>query len=126
MYVLSSSIYNGGSLYLQIADSFRKFGIADNTKDLLVVKVSVSPEITHDSVAAHLEGSVEGSLVPFNDQVLSEISDISKIKKTYRLGALPSPESKAISGQFNGAHDVDDAKRCLELAILGAIALRGS
>lgn len=90
------------------------------------MKVSVSPEITHDSVAAHLKGSVEGLLVPFNDQILSEVSDISKIKKTYKLGALPSPESKAISGQVNGAQDVDDAKRRLELAMLGAIALRGS
>lgn len=89
------------------------------------MKVSVSPEITHDSVAAHLEGSVEGTAVPFDDQTLSEISDFAKIKKTYKLGALPSPGSKAAAGQVNGAQ-VDDAKRRLELSLLGAIALRGS
>lgn len=89
------------------------------------MKVSVSPEITHDSVAAHLEGSVEGTPMPFDDQTLSEVSDIAKIKKTYKLGALSSPGTYANSSQVNGAR-VDDAKRRLELSILGAIALRGS
>ncbi|KAJ5389951.1 EKC/KEOPS complex subunit [Penicillium cataractarum] len=103
-----------------IAESFRKLGIADSTKDLLIVKVSVTPEITHDSVAAHLESSVEGTSVPFDDLTLSEISDISKIKKLYKLGALPSPAAKPDASQ------PDDAKRRLELSMLGAIALRGS
>lgn len=85
----------------------------------------MSPEITRDSVAAHLEGSVEGTPVPFNDQTLSEISDIAKIKKVYKLGTLPSAGTKANSGQVNGAQD-DDAIRRLELSMLGAIALRGS
>ncbi|KAJ5986266.1 hypothetical protein N7451_010631 [Penicillium sp. IBT 35674x] len=103
-----------------IADSFRKFGIADTTKDLLVVKVPVSPEITHDSVAAHLEASIKGTSVTFDDQILSEITDIAKIKKVYKLGALPTPGAKPASGT------PDDAKRRLELSIVGAIALRGS
>ncbi|KAJ6092633.1 hypothetical protein N7486_007922 [Penicillium sp. IBT 16267x] len=103
-----------------IADSFRKFGIADSTKDLLVVKVPVSSEITHDSVATHLETSIKGTSVTFDDQILSEISDIAKIKKVYKLGALPTPGVKQASGT------PDDANRRLELSILGAIALRGS
>ncbi|KAJ5095760.1 hypothetical protein NUU61_005116 [Penicillium alfredii] len=102
-----------------IADSFRKFGITDSTKDLLVVKVSESPEITHDSVATHLGSSIQGTPVPFDDETLSKISDVGKIKKLYKLGALPSP------GQGNAAQG-DDAKRRLELSLLGAIALRGS
>ncbi|KAE8133068.1 kinase binding protein CGI-121-domain-containing protein [Aspergillus pseudotamarii] len=103
-----------------IADSFRKFGISDSTKDLLVVKVSVTPEITHDSVAAHLAQSVEGSPVPFNDETLAEIADVAKIKKAYKLGALPS----APAGQVNGAGSSDDVR--LENSIIGAIALRGA
>ncbi|GIJ99237.1 5'-flap endonuclease [Aspergillus viridinutans] len=87
-----------------IADSFRKFGITDLTTDLLVVKVSVTPDVTHDSVAAHLQQSIEGSPVPFADETLSEISDVSKIKKAYKLGAL-------------GAQD--DEKRRLELSLIG-------
>jgi EKC/KEOPS complex subunit CGI121/TPRKB len=105
-----------------IAESFRKLGIADSTKDLLIVKVSVSPEITHDSVAAQLESSVEGTSVPFDDMTLSEISDITKIKKLYKLGALPSPAAKPDASQ---PHQ-DEARRRLELSMLGAIALRGS
>ncbi|KAJ5609757.1 hypothetical protein N7528_010324 [Penicillium herquei] len=108
-----------------IAESFRKFGITDSTKDLLVVKVSISSEITHDSVAAHLESSVVGTSVPFDDQSLSEISDITKIKKAYKLGALPSPGTKIDRAQTKAPTD-DDVKRRLELSILGAIALRGS
>ncbi|KAB8225237.1 kinase binding protein CGI-121-domain-containing protein [Aspergillus novoparasiticus] len=103
-----------------IADSFRKFGISDSTKDLLVVKVSVTPEITHDSVAAHLAQSIEGSPVPFNDETLSKIADVTKIKKAYKLGALPS----APAGQVNGAGNDDNGR--LENSIIGAIALRGA
>lgn len=91
----------------------------------MVVKVSVTPEITHDSVAAHLESSIQGTPVPFDDLTLSEISDISKIKKLYKLGTLPSPMAKPDVSQANGASS-DDARRRLELSMLGAIALRGS
>ncbi|KAJ5551548.1 hypothetical protein N7535_000508 [Penicillium sp. DV-2018c] len=98
-----------------IAESFRRFGITDSTKDLLVIKVSVSPEITKESVAAHLGSSVQGTPVPFDDQTLSEVADINKIKKAYKLGALPSPSSGN-----------DEAKQRLEKSLLSAIALRGS
>ncbi|KAJ5888196.1 hypothetical protein N7495_008237 [Penicillium taxi] len=101
-----------------IGESLRKFGVSDSTKDLLAVKVSVSPEITHDSVAAHLESSIKGTSVPFDDQIISEISDITKIKKVYKLAALPSPGDKVSNGT--------DARRRLELSLLGAIALRAS
>ncbi|GLA37304.1 hypothetical protein AnigIFM63309_004185 [Aspergillus niger] len=103
-----------------IAESFRKFGITDSTKDLLVVKLSVNPEITHDSVAAHLEHNVEGTPVPFDDETLSKISDVAKIKKAYKLGAL----NTAPPNQANGTHD--NGLRRLELSVLGAIALRGA
>jgi EKC/KEOPS complex subunit CGI121/TPRKB len=81
----------------------------------LVIKVSVSPEITYESVAAHLSSSVQGSPVPFDDQTLFEVSDINKIKKAYKLGALPSPSAGN-----------DEAKQRLENSLLSAIALRGS
>lgn len=83
-----------------------------------MVKVSVSPEITHESVAAHLKENVQGTPVPFNDETLSAMSDVAKIKKVYKLGALPTPVAN------NQAYDND--KRRLEVAMLGAIALRGS
>jgi len=99
----------------QIAESFRRFGITDSTKDLLVIKVSVSPEITHESVVAHLGSAVQGTPVPFDDETLFEVSDVNKIKKAYKLGALSSPTKE----------NAEDKQR-LENALLGAIALRGS
>jgi EKC/KEOPS complex subunit CGI121/TPRKB len=75
------------------------------------VKVSITPDVTHDSIAAHLQQSIEGSPVPFSDETLSDIADVSKIKKAYKLGALGSQ---------------DEEKRRLELSLIGAIALRGA
>ncbi|OJK03111.1 hypothetical protein ASPACDRAFT_113841 [Aspergillus aculeatus ATCC 16872] len=103
-----------------IAESFRKFGIADSTKDLLVIKVSMTPDVTHDSVATHLSQHVDGSTVPFDDENLSNIADVTKIKKAYKLGALKTPSST----QANGTQG--DGMRQLELSIMGAIALRGA
>lgn len=89
-----------------------------------MVKVSVSPEITHDSVAQHLEKAVEGSPVLFNDETLSAISDVSKIRKAYKLGAAPAKPTKTASDQMNGTHN--GSQRDLEISLLGAIALRGA
>ena len=86
-----------------------------------MIKVSVTPDITHESVGAHLAEHIKGTPVPFNDATLSSIRDVGKIKKSYKLGALATPQVK---GQVNGAHD-DDSRR-LEVSLLGAIALRGS
>ncbi|KAL5343297.1 kinase binding protein CGI-121-domain-containing protein [Aspergillus crustosus] len=103
-----------------IADSFRKFGISDTTSNLLVIKVAVTSDITHESVVAHLAKNVQGTPLPLDDGALSRISDVTKIKKSYKLGSLPS----ASPGETNGS--ADGSKRRLELSVLGAIALRGA
>lgn len=105
----------------QIAESFRRFGITDSTTDLLVIKVPVNPGITHESVAAHLAEHVQGTGVPFNDETLSGISDIGKIKKSYKLGALTPQSSK--TAPVNGENG---ERRLLETALQGAIALRSA
>lgn len=83
-----------------------------------MVEVSVDPGITHESVAAHLAASVEGTAVPFNDETLSTIADVAKIKKTYKLGALDT------TPQANGTQE--GGRQRLEKSLLGAIALRGA
>ncbi|KZZ88427.1 protein cgi121 [Ascosphaera apis ARSEF 7405] len=95
-----------------IAESFRKFGITDTTKDLFIVKIATSSEITHDKIAAHLQEHIQGTAVEPTDENLSKITNIDKVKKTYKLGA--------VKGQ-----DAATLKR-LEMSILGAIALRGT
>ncbi|KAI5307038.1 hypothetical protein KEM56_005431 [Ascosphaera pollenicola] len=95
-----------------IAESFRKFGITDTTKDLLVVKIATSPEITHDGIAAHLQKNIQGTAVQPTDENLKEITNIDKVKKTYKLSALKGQDAATV-------------KR-IEMSILGAIALRGT
>ncbi|KAK2746728.1 hypothetical protein FQN55_005455 [Onygenales sp. PD_40] len=106
-----------------IAESFRKFGITDATKDLLVVKFSTSPDITHDSVAQHLEKAIEGKPLPFDDENLRLVSDISKIKKAYKLGSI---NAKGGQNGPNGPAALLSEMNNLERSILGAMALRGS
>ncbi|KAH8700312.1 protein cgi121 [Talaromyces proteolyticus] len=102
-----------------ISESFRRFGITDATKDLLVIKVSVTPEITHGSVAEHLTKSVEATPVSFDDETISSMSDISRIRKIYKIAqsSSKSGDDAAVNG-----HVV----RELEVSIIGAIALRGA
>lgn len=85
--------------------------------------MSVSADVTHESVATHLGHHLEGSAVPFDDETLYSIADVAKIKKTYKLGAL-APAPAKYSNQGSGIHDPE--RRHLETAVLGAIALRGA
>lgn len=89
------------------------------------MKVSTSPEITYDSVATHLKDSIQGTPANFDDKTISEVSDVTRIKKQYKLGALPSPGPQSNGPQPDAAKD-DSIKRQLELSLIGAIALRGS
>ncbi|KAK2757022.1 hypothetical protein FQN54_004991 [Arachnomyces sp. PD_36] len=109
-----------------IAESFRRFGVTDATKDLLVIKVSTSPEITHDSVAKHLETSIKGTPAPFDDGTLSSISDVAKIKKAYKLTSVGAKPGKGANNEASNALDGQSLDKTLERSIIGSIALRGA
>jgi EKC/KEOPS complex subunit CGI121/TPRKB len=114
-----------------IGEAFRKFGIGDTTSDLLVIKVSTSASVTSESVRTHLRNAVEGTCVGFNDENLQAASDLGKIRKAYKVGSNTSRkgQSKPSRSQLNGVDGIDpDLKEMkeLEIAILGAIALRGA
>ena len=100
--------------------------MTDATKDLLVIKVSTSPDITHEMVAKHLEESVQGVSVPFDDGTLSSISDLPKIKKAYKLTSITSKPSKENQNQAGGASVEQSVDKILEKSIIGSIALRGA
>lgn len=76
----------------------------------------MTPEITRETVAKHLESSVEATPVPFVNDTLSTMSDLAKVRKLYKLN---QPTSKSPDGQVN-------AVRALEPLIVGAIAIRGA
>ncbi|EEQ86623.2 hypothetical protein RJZ56_002701 [Blastomyces dermatitidis] len=113
-----------------IAESFRKFGLTDTTKDLLVVKVSTSPEVTNASVAQHLERVIKGISLNFDNDNLRLVSDIGKIRKAYKLGSgnvnqAPKVEAGK-AGQKSSKTPAGIEMRDLERTILGLMALRGS
>ncbi|KAI5299172.1 hypothetical protein KEM55_002493 [Ascosphaera atra] len=97
-----------------IAESFRTFGISDKTTSLLILKVTTTttPEITPERISAHLAQHVQGTSVPFSPETLREVRDVEKIKKAYKLKAMQGEDEATL--------------RRVQMAIFGAIALRGT
>jgi EKC/KEOPS complex subunit CGI121/TPRKB len=85
---------------------------------LLVIKVSTSPAITHDSVAQHLDGAIEARPIPFSDESLRAVQDLDGLVGAYKLGAV-------ITNKTPGGISDEDRQR-LEKCIIGSIALRGA
>jgi len=109
-----------------IAESFRKFGISDQTRNLLVIKV-----LTGDGIEAstkQLEWAVEAKPVEFNDSSLARLSNLADIKKIYKLNAQTKGSGKG-SGKDDqagsGQSEAEERKE-MEMAILGQMALRGA
>lgn len=70
-------------------------------------------------MARHLQSVVEGTPAPFNDETLTSIADVPKIRKVYKISAPPGKSGATFAAN-------EDEKRDLEVAILGAIALQGA
>lgn len=126
-----------------IADAFRRFGIADTTRILLAIKISTNPNITAESVERHLSSSITGVAIPFTNDVLTNITDLVKVRKIYKLDASNVNSSGSVgkkgkTGKSGGNEEVminGDANRLetglderieIESVILGIMALKGS
>ena len=114
-----------------IGESFRRFGVQDTTTDLLVLKVATSPVITEQGVSDHLTSSVAGSQAAFTEDNIKAVSDLSRIRKVYKIvsGASSKKASKASNTLVNGHADSGpdlEERQTVETAVLGAIALRGA
>ncbi|EPE30720.1 hypothetical protein GLAREA_03687 [Glarea lozoyensis ATCC 20868] len=125
-----------------IAESFRRFGITPATTSLLVIKVSLPPSSTTDTstasplsspdIQAHLAANIEGDSLPFTDASIASLTDVARIKKIYKLNS--GGGAKKTKGAVNGAGihggnedgNNQDEVHELEVAVLGAMALRGS
>ena len=109
------------SFFIQIAESFRRFGIADTTTDLIVVKISTSPLVTYDNVKAHLSDHFHGECISFCDGNLQAKTDFQRLRKIYKLN------SPARQRKHEKPENKDDAEvKDIEMSILGLIALRGA
>ncbi|PSN65100.1 CGI-121-domain-containing protein [Corynespora cassiicola Philippines] len=116
-----------------IGESYRRFGIADDTAHLIAVKLSLTPDVTRESVARHLGDVVRGQSVPLEDdgaEVLGSWCDVAKVRKIYKLndmgaakGGAKAKGKAAVNGLQGG---IDDEKKQLESVILGMITLKGS
>jgi len=92
-----------------IAESFRRFGITNDSKTIIAVKVG------HDSSLAkpHLAENVKGDVLAFSDETLAQVHDLGRIRKLYRLDA-PKKATDVL------------VVREVEPFIIGSMALKGS
>ena len=95
--------------YLQIAESFRRFGITDDTKHVLAIKVGQGEQRTQTSVKNHLEEHVEGKSVAFTDSNIARLHDLPRLRKIYKFD-IPKDGQLSVATSF----------------VLGTMALKGS
>jgi EKC/KEOPS complex subunit CGI121/TPRKB len=115
--------------FCKIGEAFRRFGVSETTKNLLVLKVATSPDITLESVTRHLSANIKGRECVFDDATLGNVADLDRIRKVYKLGAaIPTGRSTTTMNGDSGSNlnkSVDESK-ALEVHVLGLMALRGA
>lgn len=68
---------------------------------------------------------MEGTAVPFEDAEISKSTDLTRIKKIYRLNSGGTGGKKALVKGHGSALGIDEKKET-ELQVLSAMALRGA
>lgn len=111
---------------MQIAESFRRFGISDTTTNLLVIKLSTSPEITNESVRTHLEAVIQGESIEFCNQSLAKAVDVARVRKIYKLNVPSQPVGRKKQEASGPIESEESVMTELEMLILGSIALKGA
>lgn len=69
----------------------------------------------------HLKQNVEGQQVQFSDDILNELVDIARVRKTYKLNTVPPKKGAAKEVKSESAERKD-----LVISVLGVMALKGS
>lgn len=110
------------STILQIAESFKRFGISDKTRNLLAIKVSKQDAKVYSD---QLEWAVQGKAIEFNDANIAAVSDLAEIKKVYKLNSSTKPAGRGEKAESQGLSE-DDIREEVEVAVLGLMALRGA
>lgn len=98
-----------------------------------------APDVQQFNPRTHLTSTVEGTLLPFDDQHLQQNADLSQIRKLYKLDVpVPSKAGKnkskkstagvepSLEPRTNGVHSELDNIREMEAIIMGIMALKGS
>jgi len=111
-----------------IAESFRRFGITPTTTtQLIIIKISTppTPHLSASTIQEHLASVIEGTQVPFTDEVLADMTDWARVRKIYKVGGGSANGKQAVKNGDGGAAAVAAQRRELGLQVLGAMALRG-
>ncbi|KAL8919085.1 MAG: hypothetical protein Q9208_006969 [Pyrenodesmia sp. 3 TL-2023] len=128
------------SMNNNIAESFRRFGISPATTALYAIKVSRTSSISAATVGQHLSDSIEGTSLPFQEAEISKFTDITKVRKIYKLAGPGKSSDKASGNARDGRREEHEGaslvtedgrkrkieKRELEKMVLGLMALRGA
>lgn len=78
----------------------------------------------------HLDVVIQANGVPFDDDSLATVRDLGKVRKAYKLsapqsrGKRPGSESEVLNGNTDAGGDSELKE--VEVAVLGAMALRGA
>jgi EKC/KEOPS complex subunit CGI121/TPRKB len=94
--------------------------VGNETKDLIVVKIALTPEVTLDKIQEHLSAHIKGQETQLTDEALSSSCDLARIRKVYKVPAPPAAKAT------NGVHQSKQDNSQLETQVLGAMALRGA
>lgn len=102
----------------QITEAYRKFGVQADTKSLVAIKIGSDDD---EAVVADMTGVVQGDLVAANEENVRSESDISVIKKIYKITGAGAPVKDAAKG-----HPPEDERLAIETTVVESIALRGA
>ena len=116
-----------------IGEAFRRFGVSDETKDMVVVKVQTDSGLSYNSVSKFLVGAVKGTEIEFSDEVQKDVCDLKKVKKYYK-SVLQVDDGGDSGKKRKAAQDEDQSspldsaqqRSNIEKSIVAALALRGA
>lgn len=69
---------------------------------------------------------MEGEQVEFSDAVLQTMTDVSRVRKIYKLNNSGGVNGREKEDAVNESIQVDKERKELEMLILGSMALRGA
>ncbi|KAF3914003.1 hypothetical protein ABW21_db0208861 [Orbilia brochopaga] len=110
-----------------ITDSYRRFGISPSSTAVLAIKIldTTAPTYSEPDVLSALSSLVHGTEIPFTTASIRELTDISKVKKYYKLKDLYAADALyARKGRQVEKRSVEQEWADLEVAVLGQMALR--
>ncbi|TKX23264.1 putative kinase-binding protein [Elsinoe australis] len=98
-----------------IAESFRRFGLSNESKNIIAMKVATKAEITCESIQSHLVDNVKGTPQHLTDSRLAQARDLLRLRKVYKFDMKIDAKQKTAA--------VDEAQ--VLSAVIGSMALRG-